>query len=926
MNTRSLILVGIISLACRPSDAATWYYVGSSNDWWNAASYSKTEAPSGNTQMPGAGDLIYPQSGQELFMDDSTVAFLNTVDGFYFPFDFNRSGASLYLNLTTNVTVTCCLGDVGGHHFYRNWLIKDGAGELYLDGRAGVDPNRGIAGSGNEKSSYRYAIGFDVRDGGVHLEPRRADVTQSAHGGVKVAAGAVFHTASGAGQRAYFYGCLEGAGTFASDNEGDAYPVYFRGDYKDPGVDPPTVFSGRLTGKMEVVIRHSTDLTGVSNDVSGLSGAGYFEGNVNMGVIGVRTWAGSFAGQSLSLATDDGGMCLRFLNDADESVSLPSGISFKKPGVMAIDAGVRGGVTVSSANWWGLCNSSTSQGIFILSGSNTVTSAFHGPMENDNRSAVRPSFFIKKQGTGTWLFDPDTKVQGMQYNGISAIHGVFAVDEGTLEVPSLAEAGQRCSLGYSDWLFEDRVAPTNELARVPYAIRLGTPTTGEGALSYVGTAAQAITTRPIAVRGRGRLRAPNAPYLNWAGVTGLNGGVENVMTFECAAGQTNVVTDVSGNLSVVKDGPGELVLKDDIAFTGGLVVKQGTATFANFNNAPYEWFKVTVKETAASSTNELYKDLKITTGTSWSGRYSRRFEIEEFGLYDAQGARVNAYQDSWTGTETTPDWTVETLQPGQIAGAPTGLVTAFQNGFSAYAWYAADNVATYGGTIAYRGASYHWNDGDKYAQYDHPETWMSLVQRLKGEDVGKVSSLDVCINAMKMWTPTALEVFGSADGEHWDSLFATNNIEIAKDRVWLSGSTAVDAFHPEKTAHPKFTMSRTTQKPIFDFAAPGSVSVAHGATLRLVGAPLAVSKLVVNTAGIGTLEGPFAFAPGGTLEVSDLPDEARVEISGTYVGCTGLDNLSGWSVTSGGRAVRRALTFVDGKFVITKPGLAIILR
>ena len=146
------------------------------------------------------------------------------------------------------------------------------------------------------------------------------------------------------------------------------------------------------------------------------------------------------------------------------------------------------------------------------------------------------------------------------------------MDEGTLEAVSLAEKGQRCSLGYADQLFEDVNAETNTLKTLPYAIRLGSPTTGEGTLSYIGTEAKSISTRPIAVQGKGRLKAPNAPYLNWSGITGLNSGVENVFTFECAAGQTNTLSNVSGNLSIVKDGPGELRIEDNIAFGSSLIV------------------------------------------------------------------------------------------------------------------------------------------------------------------------------------------------------------------------------------------------------------------------------------------------------------------------------------------------------------------
>ncbi|MBQ2631310.1 MAG: hypothetical protein IJG13_16660, partial [Kiritimatiellae bacterium] len=678
---------------------------------------------------------------------------------------------------------------------------------------------------------------------------------------------------------------------------------------------PAGEFSGTLSGKMNIKIKQSTYLTGTDNSgVSALTGLGYSEENDNIGVIGIRTWAGSLGGKSIH--TQEGGWCLRFLNEEDEVVKAAFAI---RNSPMVIDAGARGGVWFQPSNWWGWENTDNVQQRLIFTGSNTIANVVNGPIQNNTGY---PSFFVTKRGTGTWRFDNENISN--QNTSIVGLRGVFAIDEGTLEAVSIAEAGQRCSLGYADQLFEDKCAATNTLATVPYAIRLGSPTTGEGTLSYIGTAAKGITTRPIGVQGKGRLKASNAPYLNWKGVTGLDSGVENVMTFECAAGQTNVVTDISGSLSVVKDGPGTLVVNGNVAFTGGLAVKQGVATIHNINNAPYEWFKVTVKETAASSTNPVYDDFAITTGTSWQGRTSRSFAIGEFGLYDSAGSRVNAYQSSWTGTESV-DWTFDNLQPGQIVPYPTDGVTVYRDSFDCWAWYAADNKMFT--SSKYRLAQYHWTDGSMYMQPGKPETWLSLVQRLKAEDAGKPAMLDVNFLTGQRYQPTVLEVFGSADGQHWDSLFATNNIEETSSKyMWLSNGVSTGGNAPESISHPKFAMARTTQLPVVDFIAPSSLSVADGATLKYVGVmPLTVSNLVVSASGAGTLEGSFAFSANGTLEVPDLPDESTVTLPGTYEGCSGFSNIGNWSLTSGGKTVRRSVSVVDGKIVITKYGMQIII-
>ena len=920
MQMKRLVLSGLVASALLPSIATEYYYVGASNDWWNAASYSTTTSPSGNTTMPGASDSVVARKGQKLYMDDTTIAFLNGIRGI----NMNSTGASLYINLTTNATITGAIGDVGGHPYYDNCLIKDGAGVLSFDGVNGVAPNWGIYGSGTSKSTYRYCMSFDVRGGAIRLEPKRSDVYRTYIGSVNVEAGTTFYTVNGTGQQVFLTGTLSGAGTFTTENTGAAYEVFIT---DRSGGLPAGEFSRVLSGKMNVKIKQSTYLTGTDNSgVSALSGLGYDPDNDNIGVIGIRTWAGSYGKNSVH--TQNGSFCLRFLNVEDELVKAAFAIKYSP---LVIDAGARGGVWFQPSNWWGWENVNNVQQRLIFTGSNTTANVVNGPILNNNGY---PSFFVTKCGTGIWRFDNENITNSN--TSITGLRGVFAIDEGTLEAVSLDEAGKRCSLGYADQLFEDVSAATNTLAKVPYAIRLGSPTTGEGTLSYIGTAARGIKTRPIGVQGKGRLKAPNAPYLNWSGIKGLDSGVENVITFECAADQTNFVSELSGALSVAKDGPGDLVLNGNVAITGDVVVTQGKATLINYNNAPYEWFKVTVKETAAASPLDLYSNLVITTGTDWSANFSRRFEIEEFGLYDSNGNRVNAYQSEWASTTTninTAGWTVETLQPGQIAPSPTGEVSPLSNGFLSYAWYAADKTVYFPNVASsqkYRAASYYWNNGTKYAQYDKPDTWISLVQRLKSEDIGKIASLDICILPMQRWTPTALEVFGSADGQHWDSLFATNNIEVStSSRIWLSGGTVgtSNVSKPENVSHPKFALKRTTQSTEHALPSLRSVSVADGATLKYVGVtPLTVSNLVVSVAGAGTLEGAFEFAANGTLEVPDLPDASTVTLSaGSCVGCTGFANIENWSVTRGGIPLRRFVRIVDGNIVISKHGMQIIV-
>ena len=73
-----------------------------------------------------------------------------------------------------------------------------------------------------------------------------------------------------------------------------------------------------------------------------------------------------------------------------------------------------------------------------------------------------------------------------------------------------------------------------------------------------------------------------------------------------------------------------------------------------------------------------------------------------------------------------------------------------------------------------------------------------------------------------------------------------------------------------------------------------------GATLALAGGPVEASALYVDFAkGIGTISG-VAFASSGTLSVTNVPGNTA-SLACDLSGCTGLGNLSGWTILVDGR-------------------------
>lgn len=104
-----------------------------------------------------------------------------------------------------------------------------------------------------------------------------------------------------------------------------------------------------------------------------------------------------------------------------------------------------------------------------------------------------------------------------------------------------------------------------------------------------------------------------------------------------------------------------------------------------------------------------------------------------------------------------------------------------------------------------------------------------------------------------------------------------------------------------------------------------SVSVASGATLRTQ-TPVVISSLKVNAAGAGTMDG-FTFAENGTLNVTAESFADSIDLPGTYVNCTGLGNIAGWSLELNGVSSRKFKPVVaNGQIRLLLHGFAVTIR
>ena len=86
-----------------------------------------------------------------------------------------------------------------------------------------------------------------------------------------------------------------------------------------------------------------------------------------------------------------------------------------------------------------------------------------------------------------------------------------------------------------------------------------------------------------------------------------------------------------------------------------------------------------------------------------------------------------------------------------------------------------------------------------------------------------------------------------------------------------------------------------------------------------------VGQTNVAITGAGTIDG-FAFAENGTLDVLDLPSGGGA-LPGTYVNCTGFENIRSWMLTVGGETTKKYGMSVSGDTIRINPvGMVVIVK
>jgi autotransporter-associated beta strand protein len=568
----------------------------------------------------------------------------------------------------------------------------------------------------------------------------------------------------------------------------------------------PCEFAGIISGKIRYYSRGNVALTGTDSTFAGnfavhSSGGPGITGLKKIGLTGQP----SSMGTSGTIDIRENGGTLRYLGTGETTdknfLLYPSGTR------AVIDGGAHGGVTFNG-KW------STTGGRLVrlaLKGTNAAPCVFNGEYNEHSMNGTNYSTYIAKEDPGVWVF---------KHHAGRSNRGVIDVREGTLQFESIAEAGQICSLGRSDLLFEDVINNNTNGLGVAYAFSLGTPST-TGTLEYIGAYSASCATRRLVLQGDGRLKSDGAPLSFSGGVESLTAGGKTLYLDGGATNALGTVADGAGTVGITKEGSGTWCLAATNAFTGPLEVKAGRVVLDKRGYAYYRF-------------NLLQRNYGNTVADT-------NIELTEFALYSADGVRRNLNLAK-NGTNN-----VSALRPGEFC--PMGS-------YQTYGVRNDDKLF----------------DGDSDSQWTVntvgflPHTPIRLVMRL-AEDTPPITGYD-----LQYW-PAAADRFlsgwsveGSRDGVTWDLLDSVMDYQPVPPagmggtvKWWYSTGTV--------TPGNGFAIADgvVTQALL---AADVRVGVSDGAELAVLGGTETLSALAIDyDAGGGTVRG-VTLAPNGRLDVT----------------------------------------------------------
>ena len=846
------------------------------------AAYAKKDGvslPEGNEELPVAGDKVTIPKDGIVNVDDDSVALASSLVQLYY-----GENAKVVVDVSTNFVFDAAVGR-GYYAMFIGTFEKRGAGTM----------------SKTEWNSISGSNYWDLRGVRIFIKAGAIDLSGAGASGKNLQFGA-FDLAEGTSLKLpkagslYVQG-LSGRGTVdCPDVTSRVLTVQPHEDFE---------FRGTLAGNFQVRVIRPSDaklspgLQSIFGAQPNIYSAQAYGGRLGVACFGVdKNDTSSTIGPSgmafNSTSTDlaaPGGSVLYL--GAGETTAKNFTI-YRTSG--ELDAGATGGLILSgTVN----ANQKSAAGMydFTLSGDGAAVNVISGSVDV---SPTNDIYFIKR-GSGTWQL---SAYSGSTYRKNA---GPFAIENGTLQFGSIAEAGEKCALGYATNLVAKGIGELGELSSVPYAYLLGTPET-EATFEYVGTEDASCSTRPLVVNGRGTLKNSGGASFAFGGITNAAGTDATLVLDGDTGSVASLGETADGSLSLEKAGSGIWKIDGDADFSGGISVKGGCLAVCNHDR--FRYVRYTVKETYYVSTNTDESATSFGNGKYMIGG-------AQLAFYSAAGERV--IPKSYTVTETGSYRTEATYGPEKMSDP---------------------NTVSSGYTIGWRLYISSGSDFSKLAHHDDPDTWVRLVMELP-DDAPELVSYDLVLmpksHVWMMACPSHYQIEGSIDGTTWTPLTDDITYDDLKDvyrgaAKWLWGgndfwTTKYTEDAPSANPDGLADMSCEPQHEIL-VNGVGRLAVADGASFTVYGRALEADSLGVDVASgrVGAISG-VKLAAKPTLDLTNLPaSRPPWNVSADLSGISGLETAD-WQVCVDGVPSRKYVAVVTPSGItIYGRGLCIIVK
>ncbi len=898
LTSRVAVFMGMCAVVCVAyGDGAVFNIKDGVTDWTVRESYDE-EA------VPDAGDIVNIPAGYTVVVsNDSSFAKVSSLNRIA-----PQSSTSTIIFDVAEDTVRTNGAAIRGTNSSYGFVIKRGKGEL-----AFTSVERFL--SGQTCNDYRVG-NITVEEGTLRMQvaaPKREYAFETL--AISNNATFVLPTKGSTGGGSFFAWCnyLCGEGT-----------VYCQSgtQLRVQGPNEQT-FAGAFTGVATYFSNGRVMLTGTNSTTT--AGMSAYSSNASKmpggnGVTGVKKFgmAGepSSIGKATTFTSDYKGGGFLYLGEGE---TTDKGLRVNRGGVDGgpsfIDAGAHGGLTFQGTVW-GQTEVNRRLETIYLYGSNENACVIASQINNWTYGTTNLAFHLVKRGTGTWRLAEVSK---------QPFAGAISVEEGTLQVDSIADKGQYSAAGTATCLFEPGYYTFNPDRAVGYAFALGGTNaagqaTTEGVLEYTGTNGIAVWTRPLALRGHGRITTGSKKPFRFRGISAEVAG-EHVLTLDGTGTNRNEIADITdgkGIVSVVKVGTGDWTISGSNTFSGDLDVQCGRLTVRNVTATKYTWFLWTVKQICNSKIGG-----------------NNEFKVPEFGMFDVASNQVVkglSYAANY------PE-----LAAGQAALYSRGYFNIRND--SLPTWLFNGKVRDDGGFDIL-----NFRDGSWYAiSPTKPDTWIPIIFRMK-DNAGIVASYDIASmhgatdsDKRGGLTPRTYTLEGSVDGFHWDVLD-----DVEDTLAWDDWSKNGGMLLPENKGAWAWSWMYTTNiaevgntqvhagKPIrgtTDVVYPSltnirSVSVSGGGVLAVEGDTIELSSLSVDCNGGGGTISNFTFAANGQFTVANASADTIQKLPLKFADVGNVAALANWTLAAdiSCAAKRYRLRVKDGEAYLTRPGIMVSFR